>query len=52
MTSLTKLELEALQKALPHMNAQEKAELLTDLEEREKRARLAVAQAETLAVAC
>jgi predicted phage terminase large subunit-like protein len=32
-----------LQKALPHMNAQEKAELLADLEEREKRARLAVA---------
>ncbi len=44
ITSLTKLELEALQKALPYMNAQEKAELLQDLEEREKRARLAAAQ--------
>jgi predicted phage terminase large subunit-like protein len=44
LTSLTKLELEALQKALPHMSAQEKAELLQDLEEREKRARLAAAQ--------
>ena len=44
LTSLTKLELEALQKALPHMSAQEKAELLHDLEEREKRARLAAAQ--------
>jgi predicted phage terminase large subunit-like protein len=43
VTSLTKLELEALQKALPHMNAQEKAELLADLEEREKRTRLAAA---------
>ena len=37
MTSLSKPELEALQKALPHMSAQEKAELLADLEEREKR---------------
>jgi predicted phage terminase large subunit-like protein len=44
LTSLTKLELEALQKALPHMSATEKAELLQDLEEREKRARLAAAQ--------
>ncbi len=44
LTSLTKLELEALQKALPHMSAVEKAELLQDLEEREKRARLAAAQ--------
>jgi predicted phage terminase large subunit-like protein len=44
LTSLTKLELEALQKALPHMSAVEKAELLADLEEREKRARLAAAQ--------
>lgn len=44
LTSLTKQELEALQKALPHMSAQEKAELLQDLEEREKRARLAAAQ--------
>ena len=44
MTSLSKQELEALQKALPHMSAQEKAELLADLEEREKRTRLTAAQ--------
>jgi len=44
LTTLTKPELEALQKALPHMSAQEKAELLADLEEREKRTRLAAAQ--------
>ena len=44
LTTLTKQELEALQKALPHMSAQEKAELLADLEEREKRARLSAAQ--------
>jgi len=43
VTSLTKLELETLQKALPYMSAEEKAELLQDLEEREKRARLAAA---------
>ena len=44
LTTLTKRELEALQKALPHMSAQEKAALLADLEEREKRASLAAAQ--------
>ena len=44
MTSLSKQELEALQKALPHMSAEEKAELLADLEEREKRTRLTAAQ--------
>ena len=44
LTSLTKLELEALQKALPYMSAAEKTELLNDLEEREKRASLAAAQ--------
>jgi len=44
VTSLSKQELEALQKALPHMSAQEKAELLADLEEREKRTRLTAAQ--------
>ena len=44
LTTLTKLELEALQKALPHMSPEEKAELLTDLEEREVRARTAAAK--------
>ena len=51
MTSLSKQELEALQKALPHMSAQEKAELLQDLEEREKRTRLAAAQENMLGFA-
>ncbi len=44
LTTLTKLELDALQKALPHMSAAEKEELLKDLETREMRARLAAAQ--------
>jgi predicted phage terminase large subunit-like protein len=37
LTTLTPIEFAALQKALPHMPAAEKAELLADLEEREKR---------------
>ncbi len=44
LTTLTKLELEALQKALPHLSAAEKEELLKDLETRELRTRLAAAQ--------
>ena len=44
LTTLSKLELEALQKALPHMTPAEKEELLKDLELREHRARLAAAQ--------
>lgn len=44
LTTLTKLELDALQKALPHMTAAEKEELLKDLETREMRTRLAAAQ--------
>ena len=44
LTTLSKLELEALQKALPHMSAAEKEELLKDLELREQRARLVAAQ--------
>ena len=44
ITTLSKLELEALQKALPHMTPAEKEELLKDLELREHRARLAAAQ--------
>jgi predicted phage terminase large subunit-like protein len=43
-TTLTKLELEALQRALPSLSPAEKAELLKDLELREMRARLAAAQ--------
>ena len=43
LTTLTKLELEALAKALPHMSVEEKMELLDDLEVREQRARLAAA---------
>ena len=43
LTTLTKLELEALAKALPHMSVEEKIELLDDLEVREQRARLAAA---------
>jgi predicted phage terminase large subunit-like protein len=43
-TTLSKLELEALQKALPHLSAAEKEELLKDLETRELRTRLAAAQ--------
>ncbi len=44
LTTLTKRELEALQRALPTMSVQEKMELLDDLELRESRARLAAAQ--------
>ena len=43
LTTLTKLELEALAKALPHMSVEEKIELLDDLEVREQRARLSAA---------
>ena len=43
LTTLTKRELEALAKALPHMSVQEKMELLDDLEVREKRASMEAA---------
>jgi predicted phage terminase large subunit-like protein len=43
ITALTKRELAALVKALPHMSVQEKMELLDDLEVREKRASLVAA---------
>ena len=43
LTTLTKRELEALTKVLPHMSVAEKIELLDDLEVREKRASLAAA---------
>jgi predicted phage terminase large subunit-like protein len=44
LTTLTKRELEALQRALPTMSVKDKMELLDDLELRESRARLAAAQ--------
>lgn len=44
LTTLTKRELEALERALPTMSVKEKMELLDDLELRERRARLAAAQ--------
>jgi hypothetical protein len=51
LTSLTRLELEALQRALPTMTAQEKEELLSDLEVRENRARLQAAKLSPLGFA-
>ena len=48
LTTLSKQELEALQKALPHMSAAEKAELLQDLEERERRAKLLAGRSDML----
>ena len=51
LTSLTRLELEALQRALPTMTAQEKGELLADLEVRENRARLQAAKLSPLGFA-
>jgi len=44
LTSLTKRELEALERALPTMSIKEKMELLDDLEARERRTRLTAAQ--------
>lgn len=44
LTTLTKRELEALERALPTMSIKEKMELLDDLELREHRTRLAAAQ--------
>ena len=43
-TSISKVELEAIQKALPHMSLKEKIELLDDLEVRERRASLTAAK--------
>ena len=51
LTTLTKLELEALMCALPHMSVQEKMELLDDLEVREKRASLTAAKYSVLGFA-
>lgn len=44
LTTLTKRELEALERALPTLSVKEKMELLDDLELREHRTRLAAAQ--------
>ena len=44
LTSITKRELEALERALPTMSVKDKMELLDDLELREHRTRLAAAQ--------
>ena len=44
LTTLTKRELEALERALPTLSVKEKMELLDDLEARERRTRLMAAQ--------
>jgi predicted phage terminase large subunit-like protein len=51
LTSLSKRELMAIQQALPHMGLADKAELLADLEVRERRARLQAAQINLLGFA-
>ena len=50
-TTLSKLELEAMAKALPHMTVQEKMELFNDLELRESRASLQAAKTNMLGFA-
>ena len=50
-TTLSKIELEAMQKALPYMSVQEKMELFDDLELREKRASLKAASTNMLGFA-
>ena len=51
LTTLSRLELEAIQRALPSMSLAEKIELFEDLEVREKRASLAVAKTNMLGFA-
>jgi predicted phage terminase large subunit-like protein len=51
LTTLSKLELQALMKALPKMSLQDKMELFEDLEVRERRARLASAEKSMLGFA-
>ena len=51
LTTLTKRELEALERALPTLSVKEKMELLDDLEKREQRTRLATAQENMLGFA-
>ena len=50
-TTLSKVELEAMQRALPHMSLQEKMELFQDLELREQRASLQAAKTNMLGFA-
>jgi len=50
-TTLSKVELEAMQRALPHMTLQEKLELFQDLELREQRASLQAAKTNMLGFA-
>jgi hypothetical protein len=50
-TTLSKLELEAMAKALPHMSVIEKMELFDDLELRESRAKLQAAKTNMLGFA-
>ena len=50
-TTLSKIELEAMAKALPHMNIIEKMELFDDLELRESRAKLQAAKTNMLGFA-
>ena len=51
LTTLTKRELEALERALPTLSIKDKMELLDDLEKREQRTRLATAQENMLGFA-
>ena len=51
LTTLSKIELQALMKALPKMSLQDKMELFEDLEVRERRARLASAEKSMLGFA-
>ncbi len=50
-TSISKVELEAIQKALPHMSLHDKIELLDDIEVRERRASLQAAKTNMLGFA-
>jgi len=50
-TTISKVELEAIQKALPHMTLHDKIELLDDLEVRERRASLTAAKTNMLGFA-
>jgi hypothetical protein len=50
-TSISKVELEAIQKALPFMSLKDKIELLDDIEVRERRASLSVAKTNMLGFA-
>ena len=50
-TTLSKLELEAMAKALPHLSKQDKLELFNDLDLRESRANLQAAKTNMLGFA-